>query len=165
MFKEPINNPRHFQKKIEVRESTVSGWGVFAVERIDKHEIFESCPLILFHKVIIDDYYRMYGTDRHILDDYLFKWKNSHMAIALGYGSVYNHSNKPNATFRSRTDTSVIEFVSRRVIEPGEEIFIHYLLGKSDIVFSEGGTMFREEAVSARGAKLFGFDKTEVKIK
>ena len=47
---------------------------VFAVERIDKHEIFESCPLILFHKVIIDDYYRMYGTDRHILDDYLFKW-------------------------------------------------------------------------------------------
>ena len=165
MFKEPENNPRHFQKKVEVKESTVSGWGVFAVERIDKHEIFESCPLILFHKVILDDYYRMHGTDRHMLDDYLFKWKGGNMAIALGYGSVYNHSNEPNATFRSRTDTSVIECISRRDIEPGEEIFIHYLLGKSDVLFSTGGTMFSSGPVSARGAKLFGFDKAEVKTK
>jgi SET domain-containing protein len=165
VFKEPDNNPECFQKKIAVKKSTVSGWGVFATERIDKHEIFESCPLILFHKVILDDYYRMYNTDRHMLDDYLFKWKNANMAIALGYGSVYNHSNEPNATFRSLTDISVIEFISRRVIEPGEEIFIHYLLGKSDIVFSGGGTMFSSAPVSARGAKLFGFDKAEVKIK
>lgn len=164
MFKEPVNNPRHFQKKIEVKESTVSGWGVFAIERIDAHVIFESCPLILFHKVILDNYYRMHGTDRHMLDDYLFKWEKGHMAIALGYGSIYNHSNEPNATFRSKTDVSVIEFISRRVIEPGEEIFIHYLLGKSDVIFSTGGTMFSSTSASAPGAKLFGFDKAEVKI-
>ena len=172
MFKEPVNDSTWFLKKVEVKKSDDRGLGVFASEMISKHEMFESCPVILFHKVIIDDYHRFHSTDRHILDDYVFKWRDGCLAVALGYGSVYNHSNQSNATYRSSANNNPrIEFIAKRDILPGEEIFIHYNQGKCDIDFSNAGSGFSTNTrIGTRGssgvtpAELFGFDRTEVKI-
>ena len=164
MFKEPNSDSTWFLKKVEVKKSDTHGLGVFATETISKHEMFESCPVILFHKVIIDDYHRFHSTDRHMLDDYVFRWKGGCLAVALGYGSVYNHSDKSNATYRSRADKDPrIEFIAKRDILPWEEIFIHYNQGKCNIDFSNAGTGFSVSAVSVRNAELMGFAKSEVK--
>ena len=161
MFREPVNNSKWFLKKVEVKKSEVSGLGVFATETISKNEMFESCPVILFHKVIIEDYHRFHSTNRHLLDDYVFKWRNGNFAIAMGYGSVYNHSNHSNAVYRSRADDGDprIEFVAKRDISPGEEIFIHYIQGKGDLDFSGSGTCFQMTVASVRDSTILSHTK------
>ena len=146
VFREPVNNPSWFLKKVEVKESPTHGLGVFATEKIEKHEMFESCPVILFHKGIVDDYHRLYNTNRHIIDDYVFKWKNGCLAIALGYGSLYNHSNDhANATCHMTTDHDPrISFTAKRDIAPGEEIFHHYRRGRGKLMFTDAGTCFED---------------------
>ena len=48
------------------------------------------------------------------------------MALVLGFGSLYNHSDSPNAVAIRQYDDMVIEFVAIRDIEPGEEITHRY---------------------------------------
>jgi uncharacterized protein len=47
------------------------------------------------------------------------------VAVVLGYGSLYNHSYKPNAYYRDRRNR-VKEFIALRDIAAGEEITINY---------------------------------------
>jgi hypothetical protein len=46
--------------------------------------------------------------------------------ITWGYGSLYNHSNTPNASWRSNMNNYTFEFISTRNINPHEEIFVYY---------------------------------------
>lgn len=95
------------------------GRGVFAINRLPEGEIIERAPVI----VIADE--RRHSAGRSALDDYYFEW-GSDFAIALGFGSLYNHSHKPNAVFVCRHKRMCIEFVALRDILPGEEVTIHY---------------------------------------
>ena len=154
MFREPTNDPKWFLRKVEIRKSLIHGLGVFATEQINKHEIFESSPVIIFHRVILEDFYQYNNRDRHILDDYVFRWEKGHVAITMGYGSIYNHSNNhSNASYGCLTpediygnevveDDSRIQFFAKRDIEPGEEILIHYNLGRGELDFDEAGSTF-----------------------
>ena len=60
---------------------------------------------------------------------YIFEWgkveEQVYVAVALGYGSIYNHSFQPNATFRLESPDA-IEFVALRQIEANEEITLNY---------------------------------------
>ncbi len=47
------------------------------------------------------------------------------MALALGYGSLYNHSFHPNARYDDRGQQTKV-FTSLRDIESGEEITVNY---------------------------------------
>ena len=47
------------------------------------------------------------------------------MALALGYGSLYNHSYKPNARYDD-VGPQTKEFTALRDIQPGEEITVNY---------------------------------------
>src|SRR5262245_22152278 len=62
------------------------------------------------------------------LDHYKYEWgeKDDEAAIALGYGSLYNHSYKPNARFEFHETEHCLEFIALRDIEPDEEITINY---------------------------------------
>src|SRR5689334_8408228 len=62
------------------------------------------------------------------LAHYYFEWGADcrQAAIALGYGSLYNHSYTPNARYEFREDEECLEFIALRDIEPGEEITINY---------------------------------------
>ena len=113
--------------KLELRASPIHGVGVFATAKIETHELIESSPIILFHSDTMETLHEMTDT-RHILMDYPFSWRDGMSAIAHGFGGLYNHSTiNPNATFRNNYDLPSIEFYSRCVIKPGDEVLVRYI--------------------------------------
>jgi SET domain-containing protein len=62
------------------------------------------------------------------LAHYYFEWGADcqQAAIALGYGSLYNHSYSPNARYAFHEDVDHLEIIAQRAIESGEEITINY---------------------------------------
>lgn len=113
--------------KIYVTKSDIpnAGRGVFAAQAIDKDEIIESCPVI---KVSLTD---PSNNNRGSMVDYFFYFEED-LAIALGYGSIYNHSYNPNATYQINPDTNSIDFFAIRPIAAEEEITVNYNFGKPD---------------------------------
>ncbi|KAJ7254369.1 hypothetical protein B0H12DRAFT_1219018 [Mycena haematopus] len=61
-----------------------------------------------------------------ILDHYTFKWKNGSQALALGLGSLFNHSNRPNLSYTIDPSNELIHYTTTRSIEPDEELCIYY---------------------------------------
>ena len=47
------------------------------------------------------------------------------VAVALGYGSLYNHSYQPNARYDDESGQTKV-FTAIRDIAPGEEIMVNY---------------------------------------
>tara|TARA_Y100000310_G_C20436277_1_gene693879 strand:+ start:274 stop:837 length:564 start_codon:yes stop_codon:yes gene_type:complete len=146
MFKKGRSSyPKIFMShKIEVRESSIHGWGVFTRERLDTNDLIEAAPVILFHKDTCDDFdynrkrevrinpaggLRIEGVhDRHVLMDYPFTWKDKMLAFGLGYAGIYNHSTEePNAIWRPNFEYECIEIFALHNIEPGEEITVRYV--------------------------------------
>ena len=145
----PIRSSPWFTEKVEVREASLHGLGVFSTELIKKNEIFESAPVIQFDQFTMVHLFDLHGY-RHILHDYVFSF-NGKAAIALGMGSIYNHSNdNANASHRMNTPVPSIEFVAKRDIQPGEEILIHYWKGKIRGDFTESGTMVGDERITEK---------------
>lgn len=104
--------------KTEVRKVRGMGRGVFALSRIPAETLIEQCPVILFnHKE---------GSKVNPTQEYSFRWTPDKVAIALGNGSLYNHSYEPNArTYKDSRDMAIL-IVSLRPIKPGEQILINY---------------------------------------
>lgn len=102
------------RKNIVVKKSSINNYGVFAQENIPANTIIEECYAIM----ISDDVY-------HTLRNYVFRGKKSSL-LAFGHGSIFNHADKPNASFSVDNDNSLITFRSTRLINKGEEILISY---------------------------------------
>jgi SET domain-containing protein len=121
---------------IYVRKVRGMGRGVFAGKPFRKGETIEVCPVILLPR---RQERKCVG---EILEKYIFHWpKDGHVAaIALGYGSMYNHSPKPNAKFAPRFGTGDVVFKAARAIEVGEQIFIDYEWEEADYDFPAEGT-------------------------
>lgn len=100
----------------------IHGRGVFCAKDIPKDSIIEICPIIHIPKVEVD---AIHNTELH---DYYFVWgeNDDEAAIALGYGSLYNHSYKPNADFILDLDHKTINFHAIKNIKAGKEIMINY---------------------------------------
>src|SRR4051812_30774006 len=108
--------------KIYVDESTISGLGVFAAEEIQSGELIDEVPIILIPDEQISDL-----TKTKLLD-YYFAWGDGfrQAAIALGFGSLYNHSYSPNARYIKNLEGSTIQFVAIKKITIHEEILVNY---------------------------------------
>ena len=59
------------------------------------------------------------------MSDYCFEWGRGTVAVALGYGSLYNHSYQPNARYDDESGQAKV-FRTIRDIAPGEEIVVNY---------------------------------------
>jgi SET domain-containing protein len=106
--------------KIYVDDSSVHGRGVFASASIKSGEILEECHYFLLPNDI--EY-------TQILKDHFFSWPKGGegLAICLGYGSIFNHSdNSFNADWETDTTKKKIIFFALRDINQGEEIFTNY---------------------------------------
>jgi uncharacterized protein len=77
---------------VEVKRSKGKGRGVFARRAIRKGEVFETCPVLVLPTGAIEDYSTGFGP-------YVFEWGEGKVALALGFGSLYNHSYRPNARY------------------------------------------------------------------
>jgi hypothetical protein len=59
------------------------------------------------------------------MSDYCFDWGRGTMSVALGYGSLYNHSYQPNARYDDEKGQIKV-FMAIRDIPLGEEIVVNY---------------------------------------
>ena len=142
MFKEASRSQVFFNKKIEVRTSSLHGLGIFATESIEKHECIESAPVVLFHQDTMHELRKNnIRNETHILHDYVFGWERQQVAIGLGYASLYNHANHDaNVSYRMLcNEPGRIEFIAKRKIEAGEELLVHYRLGRGAVQFDISG--------------------------
>ena len=110
------------QQALFIAPSDIEGRGVFAMENINKGEIIEICPVIILskkdkkiiHKTLLHDYYFLWGK------------KQKQAAIVLGYGSIYNHSYRPNAVYLRNHKAKTMDIICRKAIKAGDEITINY---------------------------------------
>lgn len=153
-------------KKIEIRQSPIEGFGVFATAPISKGEILEEVPFVLFprhtnvSKTIYDTLNGIgFLSDREKFADnlrqnlkfkdpekYYFKWNAPHplngdfityTVLPLGYGPIYNTSNTDNnAGWQVKEKTFI--FRADRDIKQDEEIrtFYGYFVGQDGTIFN-----------------------------
>jgi len=105
---------------VMVRNIKGKGRGVFARRPIEKGEIIERVPVIVLPVEQVGD-----DPGRHDLAAYVFEWGRRTVALALGYGSLYNHSYEPNARYENLGVRTKL-FVALREIAAGEEITVNY---------------------------------------
>lgn len=102
-----------------VKDTGKYGRGIFAIRDIKKDELIESSPIVLSPKS------EWKYLEKTKLFYYCFHWGRD-TAIALGFGSLFNHSYTPNATFYNNEDQLTIDFYALTDIKAGEEITINY---------------------------------------
>ena len=98
-------------------DETPLGRGVIATAPIASGETIEVCPVLALDPAdaggVLTDYVVDPGDD------------SEGAALMLGYGSLYNHSEDPNAEY-VYVDDDTYEFLALRDIRAGEEITISY---------------------------------------
>lgn len=108
---------------VQVRPSERGGRGVFAMKPIRSGALIEECPIVVIAAHVPE------------LDDYAVRWDDhgengAHddgtLALALGYGAVYNHSDEPNAYWETERSRSLLIVWAARDIAADEEIVISY---------------------------------------
>lgn len=110
-------------KAIRVGMSRTIGRGVFAAQDFAPGDLIETAPVLvipaaewsLIEKTALFNYCYAFGGNG--CED---------MALALGFGSMYNHSYTPNAQYIKKIEEKAISYYAIRPIERGEEITINY---------------------------------------
>jgi SET domain-containing protein len=102
-----------------VRTAQGKGRGVFARRPIKKGMVIERVPILL-----VPTEHLIGGMHSPILAKFFFLWNKNHVAISLGYGSLYNHSYSPNAHYQhGRMSITYFAIVD---IGKDQEITINY---------------------------------------
>src|SRR3954464_6466056 len=102
---------------IEVKRIKGKGRGVFARRLIRKGEVIERVPMLVLPAEETED--------SSVLSNYCFAWGRNTIALALGYGSIYNHSYRPNARYDD-VGPQTKQFTALKDIPPGQEITVNY---------------------------------------
>ncbi len=105
---------------IEVKRVKDKGRGVFARRTIHEGEVIEQVPVLVVPIEAVES-----DAGRTKLWEYSVKWGRGKVTLALGYGSLYNHSYVPNARCEVKPPRAKV-FLAIRDIRPGEEITINY---------------------------------------
>ena len=99
---------------------TSRGRGVFASRRYRRGELVEVAPVIVIKS----------GMVPKPISNVLYEWElrpdGPTRAIALGYGSLYNHDNPANLKYTKDATANVIRYWALRDIAPDEELSINY---------------------------------------
>lgn len=103
--------------------STEKGHGVFAARPFIAGEVVEECPVI-----VLDAGFE--GLPEQ-LQTRVFAWgvlADTHAsdALALGFGSMYNHANPANLRYEANAAEELLRFVAVRDIAADEELTINY---------------------------------------
>lgn len=125
---------------IEIKTSTLSNGefnrGVFATRDIAKGTLIHEATVIPYPN---EDHVFI---EKTVLADYVFEYGANHTAVVLGYGMLFNHSYKPNATYDINFENHTFDFYAYTDIRAGEEILINYngnVDDKDPLWFNKGG--------------------------
>jgi SET domain-containing protein len=110
------------KKQLYIKKIKGKGRGVFCKQIIWQGEEFEICPVI----VLPASDYNILTASR--LVDYFFNFNKDEqtLALALGFGSLYNHAVDSNASYTLNREDKLIIFYALEDIKPGTEICINY---------------------------------------
>jgi hypothetical protein len=104
---------------------TASGRGVFASRGFKAGETVEICPVVVVNKVASDL--------PPEVGCIIFGWSylvtrqvGSLTAIALGYGSLYNHNNPANMRYEADDRLKALRFIAVSDIVQDEELTVNY---------------------------------------
>lgn len=118
-----IGSPLHVSPFFIIVD-TEFGRGLIAAKDIREREIIEISPYLRINShdsrcmdATVIESYRFLIDGENILGD---------TCLALGYGSLFNHSEEPNVDYDIDPSRSIIEYVTLRDIEKGEQLFIDY---------------------------------------
>lgn len=116
---------------IELKHSSIQGWGVFALAPIASNTDIEWEPGIIMPMEILRVSYFIMMADGILpetfkLDQYGIDWPDDKVFVPLGWVGLYNHSDSPSAEFIKYEKGELVGIRSLRDIEQGEEITISY---------------------------------------
>lgn len=101
------------------------GQGIFSAKAFLEGDVIEAAPVV----VLTEKYKNLPLEIKHRV----FNWgrltrtlPDTALALALGYGSHYNHSDTPNLMYKADKSSMTLKFFARHDIEPGEQLTIHY---------------------------------------
>lgn len=105
---------------VEVKSTKKMGRGVYATQYIKAGTKVHTAEFIKLK----DSELPMNG----VLAKYAFTYSKKYSVIALGVGSLFNHSNMPTveAYFAEHDGREVMEYWSTADIKAGEQLFISY---------------------------------------
>ncbi|GAA5992085.1 hypothetical protein JCM11641_002534 [Rhodosporidiobolus odoratus] len=118
---------------VACKDPTV-GRGVFATADIPAGQVVEISPVL----VLSEEEYTgrkksepndgaLKGVEASQLRGYVFSWgRNGSMAVALGLGSLFNHSSSPNVSYSLDSATYTITYRTAKPVQAGEELTIFY---------------------------------------
>lgn len=120
-----------------VAEAPGKGRGIFTDMALAKDDVIERAPVVVVPAEQVE------LVEKTVLLDYYFWWKvdTLEIAVAFGYGSLYNHSDEPNAHYWMDYDAKTIVFYALRDIAADEEVSFNYngnSTEKSALWFSTG---------------------------
>lgn len=102
-----------------VAQNKKFGRHILASSPIKKGQLIEVSNLI-----IIKSKADVVAVENSILSNYVYAYGRHGVAIALGIGSLFNHSPKPNVEYAVRNKK--MHFWATRNIKEGEQLFIDY---------------------------------------
>jgi SET domain-containing protein len=102
--------------KLIVQRNPQRGRGVYAKAPIQQGEMIEICHLLVFK----------YAELSPSLEAYVYHFDRHQVALALGLGSLYNHSDTPNAFYYFNKKQKLLYLEASRNIPAGAEITIDY---------------------------------------
>ena len=106
---------------IEVKNTKTRGRGVFATKNFKEGDVIEIAPAIT-----LSTKERQHG-EKTVLGWYMYPWRSTRTAmVVLGFGSIYNHSFKPNADWKQNFKNKTMVYTAIKPIKKGEEILINY---------------------------------------
>lgn len=121
VFKPTVRPPA-----VEVKNTgTAKGLGVYAVRDFRLGELVEECPVIVF---AVSDWENLPQKIKERIFDWsgLTSGSSGQHALALGYGSLYNHANPASLKYSAVRSTMILQFSANREIRAGEELTINY---------------------------------------
>ncbi len=107
-------------QNLYVAPSPTHGTGVFAARAVPLDGVVECCP------VIVCPQGQEELLEQTALRGYYFTWEDDGVALALGFGSLYNHSWRPNAAYEHDYEAAVVRYYAVRAIAKDDEITINY---------------------------------------
>jgi SET domain-containing protein len=105
---------------VSIKRVKGKGRGVFARKTIPAGTIIERVPVLVVALPVV-----MGIRNDPVLTRFCFLRNRNTAGIALGYGSLYNHSFRPNAIYEE-SGSATMQFRALRQIKRGEEITINY---------------------------------------
>jgi SET domain-containing protein len=106
-------------ENLEIKITKI-GRGVFSKKEIKPNQTIEISPIIRIPQSQIE------LIDKTDIHNYYFAMPDKSIGLALGYGSLYNHSYTPNAKYSEDNENNQFIFTCLKKINPGDEITVNY---------------------------------------